>query len=298
VDSQALQIRLPDGRRLGYAEIGDPQGIPVMYQHGFPASRLEALLVERHARDLGVRLIAADRPGFGLSDPSPDRSLLDWPADLICLADQLGLRHFAVLGVSGGGPAALACAAQLQERLTAVTIVCGLGPVAEPALLQIMHWPARFSFGLSQKFPKLARILFGKLVGPLLGHCPDLTLRLLNVASPAVDAAILDVADIRSILAENIREAFHQGGGGPALELALSASPWPFSLAGIDLPIHFWHGGLDQTVPSSHTEYLAAQIQNACCHIFPREGHFSLPIRHAESILKSLLTCHRERTDG
>jgi len=293
----ALQIGLPDGRRLGYAEFGAPGGIPVLYQHGFPASRLEAGLVDRSAANLGLRLIAVDRPGFGRSDPCPQRGLDDWPADLADLADRLDLPRFALLGVSGGAPAALACAARLPERLTAVAIVCGLGPVAEPPLLRAMRWPARCSFGLARRAPALARPLFGRVVGPLLGRFPELTLRLLNVAAPVEDAAVLRIESIHRLLADNIREAFRQGGAGPTRELELSATPWPFSPAEISLPIHFWHGDRDATVPCSHSERLAAQIKGARCHIIPGEGHFSLPIRHADSILKTLLACHRERME-
>ncbi|MEJ2698283.1 MAG: alpha/beta hydrolase, partial [Desulfuromonadales bacterium] len=85
------QVRLPDGRRLGYAEFGDPLGRPVLYFHGFPASRLEARLAHEAALRTGVRLVAADRPGSGLSDFLPERTLSDWPVDVTSLAESLGL---------------------------------------------------------------------------------------------------------------------------------------------------------------------------------------------------------------
>ena len=239
MDRTAQQIELPDGRMLGFAELGSTDGTPIIYNHGFPASRLEARLVESQATELGVRLIAVDRPGLGLSTPKPGRTLSDWPVDITCLADHLGLDRFAMLGVSGGGPATLACAFHLAERLTAVSLVCGLGPVAETDLLRIMHWPARFSFGVARRFPLLARILFGSLIGPLLARSPELTLRLLTVSSPAADVSVLNEETIRERLVDSLREAFRQGGKGPTAELILQATPWPFPIAGIRLPVGF-----------------------------------------------------------
>ena len=113
-DTTASTIRLQDGRRLGYADLGDAGGTPVFYFHGFPSSRLEACMVEEHARRLGVRLLAVDRPGYGLSDDLPGRTIPDWPDDVVALADALGLERFAVVGSSGGGPYAIACAARIR----------------------------------------------------------------------------------------------------------------------------------------------------------------------------------------
>ncbi|HWH24552.1 MAG TPA: alpha/beta hydrolase, partial [Candidatus Limnocylindria bacterium] len=96
------QLRLADGRLLGYAEFGDPAGTPVLFFHGLGTSRLICPPDEGVARGLAVRLIAVDRPGIGLSEPLPGRRLLDWPADVVQLAEQLGLRRFAIVGWSGG----------------------------------------------------------------------------------------------------------------------------------------------------------------------------------------------------
>jgi pimeloyl-ACP methyl ester carboxylesterase len=93
-------IKLADGRALGYAEFGDPSGTPVLFFHGFPASRLEGIALDTPARAVGVRLIAPDRPGFGLSDPKRGRSFSNWPDDVIQLVVHLGIYDFAVLGTS------------------------------------------------------------------------------------------------------------------------------------------------------------------------------------------------------
>ncbi len=106
-------IQLPDGRKLSYAEYGDSQGVPVFFFHGFPGSRFDGEYSGQAAAEMGIRLIAPDRPGMGHSDFQPNRRLLDWPADVGRLADTLGLDKFGVLGYSGGGPHALACAVRI-----------------------------------------------------------------------------------------------------------------------------------------------------------------------------------------
>lgn len=295
MDREAQQLKLPDRRNLGYGEFGALNGLPVLYNHGFPASRLEARLVEEEAASLGLRLIAVDRPGFGLSTPQPGRGLLDWPGDIITLADHLGLERFAMLGVSGGGPATLACAVELADRLSAVTIVCGLGPVAEPRLRQGMPWPARFSFGLAHRVPFVAGILFGRLIGPLLKRTPELTLWLLTIAAPAADRRFLERPAIRRRFSDSLREAFRQGGRGAASELILLARTWPFQLARIEIPLELWHGRKDATVPFGHAEHLASRLAAVTCRYFTDEGHFSLPLDHAGAILESLRNRHLER---
>jgi len=277
------------GRKIGVLELGEPQGYPVFYMHGFPASRIEARLVEDSLGGLGVRLLALDRPGFGRSDPRPGRTLLDWPLDVAAVADQLGIGRFALLGVSGGGPATLATAWRLADRVRGTGVVCGLGPLAEPGLLAQMQWPARCSFGLMRSAPRLARPLFAQLVGPLMGMLPELTLRLLGIAAPQVDAALLSTPQVRALLALGVREAFRQGGGGATTELALLASPWGFDPEKIRVPVQFWHGRQDATVPCAHSEFLAARVPGSLLQILPGEGHFSLPIRHVVTILRTLL---------
>ncbi len=121
-DRTGRTIRLRDGGRLGYAEWGDTDGRPLLYFHGWPGARVEGRLGAEVARAKGIRFIALDRPGMGLSDYQPRRTFVDWPIDVAELAAALGLDRFAVLGISGGGPYAAACAWKLSERLTGAGI--------------------------------------------------------------------------------------------------------------------------------------------------------------------------------
>ena len=97
-------ITLNDGRQLAYAEFGDPDGKPVIYNHGYNGSRLEGYMIESAIDTTGIRLIVPDRPGIGNSTYQNGRTLLDWPDDVITLANALDIETFAMLGVSGGGP--------------------------------------------------------------------------------------------------------------------------------------------------------------------------------------------------
>ena len=130
------QIKLQDGRMLGYAEYGSPGGIPVFYFHGFPSSRLDWQLIndDNLLSELNVRVIAPDRPGYGLSDYQRSRKMVDWPEDVIELANSLNIDSFAVLGISGGGPYAASCAFVIQDRLVKTGIVCGMGSSDAPGM--------------------------------------------------------------------------------------------------------------------------------------------------------------------
>jgi pimeloyl-ACP methyl ester carboxylesterase len=159
-------LRLRDGRTLGYAESGDPDGWPVLGCHGSPSSRLE-----RHVEDVGdyrrwgVRFVVPDRPGFGRSDPQPERRLLDWPADVQELVDHLGIDRFSVLSLSGGAAYALACAYVFGERVRAVGVLGGAPPPDVPwpwprwvpaALRSVVHRPSLVARLLQPVFAPIA----------------------------------------------------------------------------------------------------------------------------------------------
>jgi pimeloyl-ACP methyl ester carboxylesterase len=141
-DRTNKQIKLKDGRMLGYDEYGAPDGKPVIFIHGFPGSRLDWPLFDPDdsAVELNARIIAVDRPGMGLSDFKPGREILDWPDDVTELADMLQMDKFAVLAVSGGGPYGNACAFKIPERLTETAIVCGMGPSEAPGAKEGAAW--------------------------------------------------------------------------------------------------------------------------------------------------------------
>jgi pimeloyl-ACP methyl ester carboxylesterase len=125
-------VPLPDGRRVVIASHGDPRGWPLFLFHGIPVSRLGHEFTDAPAKERGVRVLYPDRPGIGLSDPRPGRTIYSYADDVAAMADALGLERFAVAGLSGGGPYALACGAKLPERVTAVGVMAGVGPSIGP----------------------------------------------------------------------------------------------------------------------------------------------------------------------
>ncbi|MGC1951244.1 MAG: alpha/beta hydrolase [Gammaproteobacteria bacterium] len=288
-DAIDCQLRLADGRLLGYAEYGDPVGTPIFYCHGFPASRLEGSLLDTTAKRLGARIVAADRPGHGLSDFQPGRRLIDWSDDVIGLADKLGIDRFAVLGISGGGPYTLACAGKAPQRVAAAAIVCGLGPVYLDWAIRDMRWPVGLAFQLAQKRRCLLKWIVGGVVVPILKARPQLIRAILLAKGSSADRAVLQRPDIGNPLLVATREALRQGATGIVHDLILYAHFWSLSFPTITTPIALWHGQADATVPVSHTRYLAEVLPNARAHVLAGEGHFSLPVNHMAEVLAFLL---------
>lgn len=284
-----LAITQHDGRRTGFAEIGERSAVPVIYCHGFPASRLESRLVESAALRTGVRIVAPDRPGYGRSDWKAGRSIPEWADDVAELADSLKLDRFRVLGVSGGGPYALALACRMPERVEAVGIVCGLGPVCRREALRPMRWPARLGFSTVNSTPWINRLFFGGVLGRLMRYRPEAAVAMLTVGANAADRRVLSRPDVRAIVCGALREGLRQGTRGALLDMALYAREWPFDPAEITAPVAFWHGDADATVPVCHSHLMAECMPQAKVHILPGEGHFSLPIEHADEILQTLI---------
>jgi pimeloyl-ACP methyl ester carboxylesterase len=282
-------IKLPDGRRLAYAEYGDPQGMPAIYCHGFPGTRLEARLFDMPARRFKLRVIAPDRNGLGLSDPKPERKLLDWTADVEALADSLGFERFFLIGVSGGGPYATACAYRLADRLNGVTLVCPLGPLDQPGLLAAMRWPAKINFQSIRNTPLLSHLSFQYAVVPMVQLSPLWIYQLMLSIAPAPDAAVLKRPGVRSAITASIHESVRQGAKGVLQEMEIYTRPWGFNLAEVAIPIQIWHGTADETVPILHSQTLAAELADCSLQLAEEEGHFSLPIDHMDKIQQQLI---------
>lgn len=287
-DTAGDRLTLSDGRRIGVAEFGASAGPPVMYCHGFPASRLDARLAHDAALEVGARVIALDRPGYGLSDFHPDRRIGDWARDVAAAADALGLGRFAMLGVSGGAPYGLACAARLSGRVTALGIVSGLGAMSARADCAEFQLFARSSFWLARTAPRVSAALNFSLA-PVLRACPRVTLKLLAARMPPPDRAVLADPQVNRILDASLREAFRQGGAGAAYDLTLYAKPWDFDPRSIGTPAYLWHGEQDTTVPVSIGRRAAAALAGCRTEYFADEGHFSLPVRRMRPILAALL---------
>jgi pimeloyl-ACP methyl ester carboxylesterase len=287
----ALQIcRLPDGRGLAYASYGDPQGFPVFFFHGTPGSHidLELFEIEDTATRLGVRLIAVDRPGIGLSDYQPGRRFLDWPDDLSALADELALERFSVLGYSSGGAYALVCAFKIPERLARVGVLNGDGPYDQPGIVEGMELLMFRLLSLSSSAPGLFRQIL-RLVGWTAVHAPGLYQAGFQVTLPRADQAIFARLSVRQALRATLQEALLKGPQGAQQDMALMVEQWDFRPEDISTPVCMWYGQVDQSTSPAMGRYLAKVIRGSTIQFFPEDGHLSLLYHHSQQILKALI---------
>jgi pimeloyl-ACP methyl ester carboxylesterase len=278
------QIKLRGGRRLGYAEFGDPRGKPVLFFHGYPGSRWDGAETGHAAERVGVRLIAPDRPGMGLSDYQPKRRLMDWPTDVLELANALGLDDFAVIGYSGGGPYALACAFQLGTRLSAVGVIAGVGPLTEPGALDGMVKNNIQLFQMARRTPWLLRLIFS------LNRRMN-SMKLMQAAvpqMPAVDQDVMRQPGVLEGMAKDYGEAFRQGTHGVVHEGALYASDWGFKLSEVTRPVQLWHGEQDINAPVAMGRFQACHLPECRATFYSADGHISIIVNHAADILTAL----------
>ncbi|HEB86472.1 MAG TPA: alpha/beta hydrolase [Gammaproteobacteria bacterium] len=281
-------LTLPDGRRLAYARYGAQSGRPLFYLHGLPGSRYECQLIDAPACEAGVSVIAPDRPGYGLTPLRRDPSLCAWTNDIAALADRLGIDRFGVIGVSGGGPCALACAHEMPERVRVAALVASLGPISETSLRGAMKRPARFLFYLANQMPALFRLIVAQPVIQLSRIRPEWLIRLVAAANGGPDKRILLEPPILQAFTLSIQACFQQGALGSMQDLRLFRQPWGFELGNIRPPVHLWHGELDKIVPPSHSRHLHSRLPNSSLDIVPQEGHFSLPLKHMRDFLETV----------
>lgn len=282
------ELPLADGCVLAYSLYGAPNGRPVHFFHGFPNSRVLAAMVHEKALAADVCLVAADRPGFGASSPAPRRSLADWPQQVVLLADHLGHARFDVIGVSCGGAYALACAAQLSQRIGRVALLAGMGPMDRPKIRRTQLPALKAMFALAKLHPWLASPMFW-LDRRVFRGDPDRALRLVARMLAAPDRAIIEAEPMvgRRFVA-SMAEAYRQGIGAAMQEARLIAQPRPYRLEDIRAPVHVFQGGLDRHVPQAMGEYLARTIPDARWHLFPDEGHLSIVWNRFEECLAAL----------
>ncbi|MBN1813278.1 MAG: alpha/beta hydrolase [Anaerolineae bacterium] len=280
------QIRLPDGRALGYAEYGDPAGKPVLFFTGAPSSRFLHPPTEP-TKALGARLIVLERPGFGLSDFQPRRTLLDWPNDVAAAADALGLDRFAVAGISAGAPYAAACAYKIPQRLTHVAIISGVGPMDLPGAIEEMPQVRQLGTKVARNAPWLLRPVLWLVSNP--HRAPERFYEHMLSGNSDADRALLSRPEMKAMLMRNYLEATRAGIRGFARESIIASNPWGFSPADITVPVYLWHGEDDANVSLSAAQHLAETIPNCQTTFLPGEGHW-LILEHWEEILTALIS--------
>lgn len=278
-------INLKDGRALWYIEYGDSKGKPVFFFHGWPGSRFSGQETDIAAKKIGVRVISIDRPGIGLSDFQKDRTLLDWPDDVVELADYLHISRFSLLGVSGGGPYTAACAYKIPERIIKAGIVVGLAPVDVPGNLDGMAFFNKLSWANYHRFPFL-RTLAGIIAAIEHRYFPALGKL---IAFPTKEDRALFQEAVKNKAGEEIgiRQAFQQGVKGPIHELKVYTDDWGFKLSDIQVKTYLWYGAKDKNVSINMGRYYHEQIKRSKLFIDPNGGHLAR-YKFEEKILREL----------
>jgi pimeloyl-ACP methyl ester carboxylesterase len=208
------------------------------------------------------------------------RHIADYPDDVAAIADALGYERFAVLGYSGGGPYALACAAALPDRLTVAGGMAAAGPPDGPRGFDGLAPSDVRMLRLAQRRPRLAGAAL-RVATVVVARLPRLAVRSF--------ASELGEADRRKVEAERpdmtfFAESCRQGPAGAVLDYKLWAEPWGFSLAAIRVPVHLWQGDDDHMVPMHHAEWMAEQIPGAVVHPLAGVGHISIQDHVAEML--------------
>jgi pimeloyl-ACP methyl ester carboxylesterase len=225
---------------------------------------------------LGVRLITFDRPGYGHSDRLETRTVADVVPDVEAIADALEVDQFAVLGRSGGGPHALACAALLPDRVTRAGILVSLAPWAADGL----DWFAGMSDSNVLEYRSAAsepEALTAALVrtAAAIRVNPSSHVTTLGPELPESDQRMMADVCLRELLAQNYAEALQDSADGWIDDSLAFCSPWGFEPADIKVPVLIWHGQEDVFSPVAHSRWLANQIPNASIVIQPGAAHFA-----------------------
>jgi pimeloyl-ACP methyl ester carboxylesterase len=282
-------IAVGDDRQLGFAEFGDPQGRAIFWLHGTPGARRQIPAEARvYAEDNHIRLIGIDRPGIGASTPHQYENVLAFADDLRTVADTLGIDKMAVIGLSGGGPYTLGCAAALPDRVIAVGVLGGVAPTVGPEaisgglmslgsivapLLAVAGFPIRW-----------AAVGFIRLLKPVA----EPALYLYARVSPEGDRRLLVRPEFKAMFLDDLLNGSRKQMAAPFADVVVFARDWGFRLDEVKIPVRWWHGDRDHIVPFAHGEHVVALLPDAELYTLPGESHLA-GLGFAEEILRTMV---------
>ena len=276
------RLTLHDGRTLAWREYGPSGGRPILRFQGTPGSRNSRHPHEDAYERLDARVIVFDRPGYGASSRLPGRGVAVVADDAAELLDHLGLDAVHVSGGSGGGPHALAFAANHPERVRAATVVVGMAPIEEEDLgglieLNRQGWHAARE-GWDAMYELLAPMRESVLADPLAGF------RAAMEAAPASDQAVMDDPAWQRVLVEDVTEAFRPGAEGWADEAMALNLPWDFDVADVRCSVTWWHGEHDANAPLAAVRRLLDGASGVDLRVWADAGHLEAYRRHDEIV--------------
>ena len=290
------RIELNGNRWIGYAEFGDPLGTPCIFIHGYGSSRwmagwaLPSKLLRHHA----IRLIAVDRPHYGLSSPPSTDGFRHMAHDVAALADHLGFSRTAVAGVSMGAGLALALSAQHPDLVSSTTILSGMPPVDAHLKWTPTSRADSFYWKLARNAPRLLDrlcALSASTQSKAAAGNPDRLIERMERALPPPDREtfrlLLDNEASRIAFIADMRESTRQGGAATASDLRRHLQPWDFELADIESPVRLWHGYEDPKVPIELAQRLTNTLPHCTARYLPG-GHFA-PFSRPDEIMQELL---------
>jgi pimeloyl-ACP methyl ester carboxylesterase len=287
-----LKVETADGRTISVETSGAAAGRPVVLFHGTPGSRSGPKPRSSVLYRLGVRLITYDRPGYGDSDRLPGRSVVSAADDVRAIVDRLELEAFSVVGRSGGGPHALACAAALGPKVVnRAAVMVSVAPADATGLdwFDGMVGDNVGEFSAADDVEDLTEHLTER-ARTILDNPDSLVEHLRGLMTPP-DRRVVADGSIRRLLAETYTEALKSGPYGWIDDIVALRRPWGFELADIESPVLLWHGAEDNFAPVGHTRWMAEHIPGAKTCVQSGAAHFG-----AMEILPDLLNWLLERT--
>jgi pimeloyl-ACP methyl ester carboxylesterase len=282
-------VAVGEDRQIGFAEFGDPQGRAVFWLHGTPGARRQIPTEARvFAERENIRLIGIDRPGIGSSTPHQYETVLEFADDMRTVADVLGIDQMAIVGLSGGGPYALACAAAMPDRVVAAGVLGGVAPASGPESI---------GGGAMALGARIAPLL--QVAGTPIGFAASLLIRLIRpVASPAVDIyglvsppadrRLLARPELKAMFLDDLLNGSRKQLAAPFADVVVFARYWGFHLDQVKVPVRWWHGDHDHIVPFAHGQHVVARLPDAELYHLPGESHLA-GLGRGEEILRTML---------
>jgi pimeloyl-ACP methyl ester carboxylesterase len=282
-------IAVGEDRQIGFAEFGDPQGRAVFWLHGTPGARRQIPTEARlYAEQHHIRLIGTDRPGTGSSSPHLYENVAAFAEDLRAIADILGIDKMAVIGLSGGGPYALASAAGLPDRVVAAGVLGGVAPFLGDE---------RITSGLMNLGSRVAPLL--QLAGDPLRIGASLLIRAIRpvatsalylyaAVSPEADRRLLTRPEFKAMFLDDLLNGSRKQLAAPFNDVILFTRDWGFRLDEVKVPVRWWHGDSDHIVPFAHGQHAVSLLPDAELFVLPGESHLA-GLGRGEEILATLM---------
>lgn len=283
-------VAVRDGRRLSFAQFGTPRGSAVVWMHGTPGGRRQIPIEARlYAEDHDVRIIGIDRPGIGTSTPHLYANVLDWAGDLERLADNLGVDTMRVIGLSGGGPYALAAGAALPDRVHGVGVLGGVAPTVGPdaiggGLVALTPYLAPLVRATRVPLSYLLAVAI-RLIKPVGG----LGLNAYAAVQPRGDKELLSRPEFKAMFLDDLLNGARFQVGAPLADIILFTRHWGFNLADVTVPVRWWHGDADHIIPHHHGVHMVDRLPNASFATIDGESHLG-GMGLATEVLSELMT--------